>query len=86
MDPWKRRFLLETIIFRFHVCFGGCRYRIGYNLFQWLQKTTGHAEAAPKAKAKAEAATAGDPGDGADGEDDSLPGGCGWMAVDGFDD
>ena len=24
MDPWKRRFLLETIIFRFHVSFQGC--------------------------------------------------------------
>ena len=24
MDPWKRRFLLETIIFRFHVNFLGC--------------------------------------------------------------
>ena len=24
MDPWKRRFLLETIISRFHVCFRGC--------------------------------------------------------------
>ena len=24
MDPWKRRFLLETIISRFHVNFGGC--------------------------------------------------------------
>ena len=23
-DPWKRRFLLETIISRFHVCFRGC--------------------------------------------------------------
>ena len=23
MDPWKRRFLLETIIFRFHVSFRG---------------------------------------------------------------
>ncbi len=26
MDPWKRRFLLETIISRFHVNFWGCRY------------------------------------------------------------
>ena len=26
MDPWKRRFLLETIISRFHVCFRGCIY------------------------------------------------------------
>ena len=24
MDPWKRRFLVETIISRFHVEFGGC--------------------------------------------------------------
>ena len=24
MDPWKRRFLLETIISRFHVNFWGC--------------------------------------------------------------
>ena len=24
MNPWKRRFLLETIIFRFHVSFRGC--------------------------------------------------------------
>ena len=24
MNPWKRRFLLETIIFRFHVKFRGC--------------------------------------------------------------
>ena len=24
MSPWKRRFLLETIIFRFHVKFRGC--------------------------------------------------------------
>ena len=24
MDPWKRRFLLETIISRFHVNFQGC--------------------------------------------------------------
>ena len=24
MDPWKRRFLLETIISRFHVNFLGC--------------------------------------------------------------
>ena len=28
MDPWKRRFLLETIISRFHVNFWGC------NIFQ----------------------------------------------------
>ena len=27
MDPWKRRFLLETIISRFHVSFWGCRFR-----------------------------------------------------------
>ena len=26
MDPWKRRFLLETIISRFHVEFQGCTY------------------------------------------------------------
>ena len=26
MDPWKRRFLLETIISRFHVNFWGCNY------------------------------------------------------------
>ncbi len=26
MDPWKRRFLLETIISRFHVNFWGCRW------------------------------------------------------------
>ena len=26
MDPWKRRFLLETIISRFHVNFWGCKY------------------------------------------------------------
>ena len=25
MDCWKRRFLLETIISRFHVCFRGCK-------------------------------------------------------------
>ena len=25
MDPWKRRFLLETILFRFHVSFRGCK-------------------------------------------------------------
>ncbi len=25
MDPWKRRFLLETIISRFHVSFWGCK-------------------------------------------------------------
>ena len=25
MDPWKRRFLLETIISRFHVNFWGCK-------------------------------------------------------------
>ena len=24
MDPWKERFLLKTIIFRFHASFGGC--------------------------------------------------------------
>ena len=31
MDPWKRRFLLETIISRFHVNFWGCklRYQLG---------------------------------------------------------
>ena len=28
MDPWKRRFLLETILFRFHVSFRGCIYNI----------------------------------------------------------
>ena len=26
IDPWKRRFLLETIISRFHVNFWGCKY------------------------------------------------------------
>ena len=26
MDPWKRRFLLETIISRFHVNFWGCTF------------------------------------------------------------
>ena len=26
MEPWKRRFLLETIISRFHVCFRGCNF------------------------------------------------------------
>ena len=25
MDPWKRRFLLETTIYRFHVNFWGCK-------------------------------------------------------------
>ena len=25
MSPWKRRFLLKTIIFRFHVSFRGCK-------------------------------------------------------------
>ena len=29
MDPWKRRFLLETIISRFHVNFWGCSYFFG---------------------------------------------------------
>ena len=26
MNPWKRRFLSETIIFRFHVSFRGCKF------------------------------------------------------------
>ena len=26
MNPWKRRFLLTTIIFRFHVSFRGCKW------------------------------------------------------------
>ena len=26
--PWKRRFLLETIISRFHVCFRGCNLHV----------------------------------------------------------
>ena len=32
IDPWKRRFLLETTIFRFHVSFRECR-------ILWLKKT-----------------------------------------------
>ena len=28
MDPWKRRFLLETIISRFHVNFWGCIWEV----------------------------------------------------------
>ena len=31
MDPWKRRFLLETIMSRFHVNFWGCNF----NWFYW---------------------------------------------------
>jgi len=30
MKPWKRRFLLKTIIFRFHVNLRGCRLTQGY--------------------------------------------------------
>ena len=34
MDPWKRRFLLETIISRFHVNFRGCsRFSIQISCF-----------------------------------------------------
>ena len=33
MDSWKRRFLLETIISRFHVEFGGCTVLTGMILF-----------------------------------------------------
>ena len=31
MDPWKRRFLLETTISRFHVNFWGCKCRHSYS-------------------------------------------------------
>ena len=33
MDPWKRRFLLETIISRFHVNFWGCSLSIRRDFF-----------------------------------------------------
>ncbi len=32
-DPWKRRSLLETINFRFHVSFWGCKQFFFGNLF-----------------------------------------------------
>ena len=39
MDPWKRRFLLETIISRFHVNFWGCSSQIPGLFFEnsWLR-------------------------------------------------
>ncbi len=46
MDPWKRRFLLETIIFRFHVNFWGCisgQFVPCHNQQPlWLGETTAH--------------------------------------------
>ena len=36
MDPWKRRFLLETIISRFHVCFRGCTLSTTLKILQRL--------------------------------------------------
>ena len=32
ISPWKRRFLLETIIFRFHVKFRGCNSSCAFSL------------------------------------------------------
>ena len=41
ISPWKRRFLLETIIFRFHVKFPGCScfffLRCGLGTFLWWE-------------------------------------------------
>ena len=34
IDPWKRRFLFKTIIFRFHVSFRGGMLNFGGNIFQ----------------------------------------------------
>ena len=34
MDPWKRRFLLETTISRFHVNFWGCSGLKTHRFFQ----------------------------------------------------
>ncbi len=39
MDPWKRRFLLETTISRFHVNFWGCIYIFNLNTF-WFRFAT----------------------------------------------
>ena len=35
MDPWKRRFLLETILFRFHVSFQGCKFDVFWTYQSW---------------------------------------------------
>ena len=35
MDPWKRRFLLETTISRFHVNFWGCGLQPGLIILVW---------------------------------------------------
>ena len=37
MDPWKRRFLLETIISRFHVIFLGCNWLFEPINMNWEQ-------------------------------------------------
>ena len=35
MDPWIRRFLLETILFRFHVSFQGCKFDVFWTYQSW---------------------------------------------------
>ena len=45
MTPWKRRFLLETMIFRFHVKFRGCRLSTPTGHFTWRTKWTNIAAA-----------------------------------------
>ena len=44
MDPWKRRFLLETIPFRFHASFRGC------NIFGTFSKHPTYANPRPPRK------------------------------------
>ena len=39
MDPWKRRFLLETIISRFHVNFWGCSLQLAVAEFFCTRKS-----------------------------------------------
>ena len=52
MNPWKRRFLLETIIFRFHVCFrGGSTSRIRNapkKPWEWLPPTLTNRDFRPR--------------------------------------